>query len=154
MHVRTLAPLAALLLVGCASVEQDREARFFSALTSAGEVRIAGWAHTRGVEFLIFPDHRSMRNLLADPPSLRDEAGWPQSTRCISAYRRHRQDGDRLAYDRKRVVVTGRLLDYAAIPQPREEEGFTDAVMWEGIAIQNHCFGKKVLILSSVKLAG
>jgi hypothetical protein len=154
---RDLAPLAALLLAACASQPKDPEGAFFAALATNGEVRLTGWAQVKGAEFMIFPDRNAVRSFLARAgeetwPDMNAAEDWPESTKCVTAFfgdwRRH---SNRI-YDGRRVAVTGKVMDYEALPD-RGGDFLPQTKVWGDRAVGNWCFGRKVLLLSSVSLA-
>lgn len=157
MFFRPLASLAALLLIGCASVPKDREAAFFAAVESNGEVRLTGWADVLSAEFMIFPDRAAMeafydREARENWPNMTVTADWPRSTKCVSAFFVPWRGHNNRIYNGRRIVVTGTIMDYDAFPDRGGDIMPTTKVSGDR-AIENNCFGKKVLVLRSVRPA-
>lgn len=137
MVSKLLVSSIALITLGCAHGAGDRTTAFASQLEGDGEVRLEGWLALRG-EVMLYSNKSAMQ----------EARRYPE---CISGVLEERVQDDPTSWVGKKVVITGLLYNYESLE--REARQVIPRRVLDGSIVSNYCFGKKVLLIRSIRLA-
>ncbi len=133
MYAIVLALILALASSACTPLPSIS---FSESLESKSQVQLTGWARVHG-ELMLYPTRASFES----------HDRYPN---CISGRFSVEGPEDLDEYDGKRVTVRGTLYDYDSLPN--DDAPLLQRKLINGLTIPNFCFGKRVLLLSSIKI--